>query len=172
MSTGRFDAGCTRLLSSTRMDPQVLRACGLFANLGSDQLRKIAAIARHRDLAAGEVIFREGDPGAEMFVVVAGRVRISKNVDGVGEEALTILDAGGYFGEMAIVEDAPRSADAIAHTTCALAVIGREDLDHVMFVDKDLAYDLLWTLVRTLSSRLRATNEKIKAFFAISGGGP
>jgi len=39
-----------------------------------------------------------------------------------------------------------------------------------MFVDKDLAYDLLWTFVRTLSSRLRETNEKIRAFFAISGG--
>jgi CRP/FNR family cyclic AMP-dependent transcriptional regulator len=154
------------------MDPQVLRACSLFANLGADQLRKVAAIARHRDLASGEVVFREGDPGTEMYVVVAGRVRISKNVQGIGEEALTVLDPGAYFGEMAVVDDSPRSADAIAHTTCALAVIGRDDLDQLMFVDKDLAYDLLWTFVRTLSSRLRETNDKIKAFFAISGAGP
>ncbi len=153
------------------MDPQVLRACSLFQSLGSDQLHKVAAIAKHRDLAAGEAIFREGDPGNEMYVVVAGRVRISKNVQGVGEEALTILDAGAYFGEMAVVDDSPRSADAIAHTTCALAVLGREELDQVMFIDKDLAYDLLWTFVRTLSSRLRETNEKIGAFFAMSGGG-
>ncbi len=153
------------------MDPQVLRACSLFANLGGDQLRKIAAIVRHRDLAAGEAIFREGDPGNEMYVVVAGRVRISRRVQGAGEEALTILDPGAYFGEMAVVDDSPRSADAIAHTTCALAVIGRDDLDQVMFVDKDLAYDLLWTFVRTLSSRLRETNGKIEAFFAMTGGG-
>jgi len=154
------------------MDPQVLRACSLFQSLGSDQVRKVAAIATHRDLSAGEAIFREGDAGDEMYVVMAGRVRISKNVPGVGEEALTILDAGAYFGEMAVIDESPRSADAFAHTTCALAVIGRDDLDQLMFVDKDLAYDLLWTFVRTLSARLRETNDKIKGFFAISGGGP
>jgi CRP-like cAMP-binding protein len=153
------------------MDPQALRACSLFQPLGSEQLRKVAAIARHRDLAAGEAVFREGDVGDEMFVVVAGKVRISKQVQGVGEEALSILEAGSYFGEMAMMDDSPRSADAIAHTTCALAVIQRDDLDQLMFVDRDLAYDLLWTFVRTLASRLRETNEKIKAFFAMSGGG-
>ncbi len=152
------------------MDPQVLRACSLFAALGSDQVRKVAAIATHRDLAAGETIFREGEPGDEMYVVMAGRVRISKGVPGVGEEPLTVLDAGAYFGEMAMIDDAPRSADAVAHTTCALAVIGRDDLDQLMFVDKDLAYDLLWTFVRTLSARLRETNDKIKGFSALSGG--
>ena len=52
-----------------------------------------------------------------------------------------------------------------------VAVIQRDDLDQLMFVDRDLAYDLLWTFVRTLASRLRETNEKIKAFFAMSGPG-
>jgi CRP/FNR family cyclic AMP-dependent transcriptional regulator len=151
------------------MDPQALRACALFQALGSDQLRKIAAIATHRDLAAGERVFGEGDPGDEMFVLVAGKVRISKLVHGIGEEALTILEPGSYFGEMAVMDDAPRSADAFAHTTCALAVIRRDDLDQLMFVDKDLAYDLLWTFVRTLSGRLRETNERMRAFLAMAG---
>jgi CRP/FNR family transcriptional regulator, cyclic AMP receptor protein len=151
------------------MDPAALRACALFQSLSADQLRKVASIARARDLASGEAIFREGDPGDGMFVVISGRVRISKRVEGVGEEALSILGPGSYFGEMAMIDDAARSADAQAHTACALAVIRREDLDQLMFIDKDLAYDLLWTLVRTLSARLRETNEKIKTFFAISG---
>jgi CRP/FNR family transcriptional regulator, cyclic AMP receptor protein len=152
------------------MDPQALRACALFQALPADRLERIADIARHRDLPAGAVIFREGEVGDEMYVVVAGKVRISKQVPGVGEEALGILEAGSHFGEMAMVDDAPRSADALAHSACALAVVKREDLDHLMFVDKDLAYDLLWTFVRTLSARLRETNDKIKAFFAMTGG--
>jgi CRP-like cAMP-binding protein len=152
------------------MDPQALRACALFQNLPADRLKKVADIATHRDLAAGEAVFHEGDRSDEMYVVVAGRVRISKRVPGVGEEALGILEVGSHFGEMALVDDAPRSADAIAHTTCALAVVRRDDLDQLMFVDKDLAYDLLWTFVRTLTARLRETNEKIKGFFAMSGG--
>lgn len=151
------------------MDPAALRACPLFQSLSSEQLRKVAGIAGHREAAAGEVIFREGDAGDEMYVLVAGQVRISKQVEGVGEEALSILEPGSYFGEMAVIDDAPRSADARAHAACALAVLRREDLDQLMFIDKDLAYDILWTFVRTLTARLRETNDKIKAFFALSG---
>ncbi len=152
------------------MDPQALRACTLFQPLPTDRLRKVADIAKHRDLPAGAIVFREGDAGDEMYVVVAGKVRISKQVPGIGEEALGILEPGSHFGEMAMIDDAPRSADAIAHTACALAVVRRDDLDQLMFVDKDLAYDLLWAFVRTLAARLRETNDKIKGFFAMTGG--
>jgi len=151
------------------MDSQALRRCALFQTLSSAQLGQVAAIATSRDLTGGASVFKEGDAGVEMYVVVSGRVRISKMVTGVGEEALTILEAGAYFGEMAMIDDAPRSADAIAHTPCALAVIRREALDQLMFVDKELAYVLLWTFVRTLSARLRETNDKIQGFFAMTG---
>ena len=151
------------------MDPQALRACPLFQTLSSAQLAKVAAIATRRELGGSASIFKEGAPGAEMFVVLSGRVRISKQVPGVGEEALSILDAGSYFGEMAMIDEAPRSADALAHTPCALAVIARDDLDQLMFVDKELAYALLWTFVRTLSVRLREMNDKIQGFFAMTG---
>ena len=103
-----------------------------------------------------------------MFILTNGKVRISKSVPGIGEEALAILEPGQYFGEMAVIEDSPRSADAIAHSDCTVWVIERAKLDQLMFTDKDLAYVLLWTFVRTLSERLRETNDKIKAFFAIS----
>src|SRR5512138_1052770 len=151
-----------------RMDPQALRACPLFQALPADRLERVAAIATHRDLPAGAVIFREGERGDEMFVVVAGKVRISRKLEGAGEEALGVLEAGSHFGEMAMVDDSPRSADAHAHTACALAVVRRDDLDQLMFVDKDLAYDLLWTFVRTLAARLRETNDKIASFIQLS----
>jgi CRP-like cAMP-binding protein len=152
------------------MDPQALRACALFQSLPADRLRRVGEIATHRDLPAGAVVFREGDAGDEMYVVVAGKVRISRRVPGAGEEALGILEPGTHFGEMAMVDGAPRSADAIAHSACALAVIRRDDLDQLMFVDRDLAYDLLWTFVRTLSARLRETNDKLRAVLAMGGG--
>ena len=96
------------------MDPAALRPCPLFQALSSDQLRKVAGIARPRDAAAGEVIFQEGEPGDEMYVVVAGKVRISKRVEGVGEEALSILEPGSYFGEMAMI---PLAVDQRAKAT-------------------------------------------------------
>ena len=107
-----------------------------------------------------------------MFIILEGKVRISKMVPGIGEEALAILERGQYFGEMSLIEEGPRSADAIAHTSCTLYELSREKLDEVMFTDKELASTLLWTFVRTLSSRLRETNDKIRAFFALSSFGP
>jgi CRP/FNR family transcriptional regulator, cyclic AMP receptor protein len=151
------------------MDAAALRACPLFQALSSEQRERIASIAVRRELPGGASIFAEGAGGDEMFVVVSGRVRISKRLPGVGEEALAILEPGAWFGEMAMIDDSPRSADALAHTNCSLAVLKREDLEQLMFVDKDLAYVLLWTFVRTLSERLRETNEKIRGFFAMAG---
>jgi CRP/FNR family cyclic AMP-dependent transcriptional regulator len=151
------------------MDPASLRTCPLFQTLSSDQLGRVAGIATRRELPGGAQVFAEGASGDEMFVVLSGRVRISKKVPGVGEEALAILEPGAWFGEMAIIDDSPRSADALAHTTCALAVLRREALEQLMFTDKDLAYVLLWTFVRTLSVRLREMNEKIQGFFAMTG---
>jgi CRP-like cAMP-binding protein len=149
--------------------PAVLRHCPLFEALSADQLAKVAEIAVRRDVAEGETIFREGATGDEMYVVVAGTVRISKEIPGAGEEALTLLGPGSYFGEMAAIDDAPRSADAFAHTACSLLAVRRDDLDRLMFLDKDLAYALLWAFVRTLSSRLRETSEKLRSFFAFAG---
>ncbi len=153
------------------MPSGALRRCTLFESLSADQLAKVAEIATPRAVRAGEVIFREGAAGDEMFVVASGRVRISKEIPGAGEEALTLLGPGSYFGEMAVIDDAPRSADAVAHGDCALLVLRRDDLDRLMFLDKDLATALLWAFVRTLSSRLRETSDKLRSFFALAGPG-
>lgn len=150
------------------MDLALLKEVAFFEGLTVGQLGKIAAIGGLRSYPAGTFLFSEGDEGDEMFIVMRGKVRISKQVPGIGEEALAILEAGQSFGEMAIIEDSPRSADAIAHSGCEVLVISRRRLDELMFTDKDLAYVLLWGFVHTLSSRLRETSDKLKAFFAIS----
>jgi CRP-like cAMP-binding protein len=134
-----------------------------------DQLARVAEITSTRDVQAGRSVFREGSTGDEMYVVASGTIRISKQIPGAGEEALTLLGPGSTFGEMAAIDDAPRSADAVAHTACTLLAIRRDDLDRLMFLDKDLAYALLWSFVRTLSSRLRETSEKLRSFYAFAG---
>ncbi len=154
------------------MDVEILKKVALFEGLTTFQLRKLATALEERAFPGSSHIFREGDPGTSMFIISEGKVRISKNVPGIGEEALAILEKGQYFGEMSLIEDGPRSADAIAHVSCKCYVLDRQKLDQVMFTDKELAYTLLWTFVRTLSGRLRETNDKIRAFFALSSFGP
>jgi CRP-like cAMP-binding protein len=154
------------------MDVEILRKVALFEGMTSAQLRKLGAALKEVRFPANAHIFREGDEGRSMFIILEGRVRISKVVPGIGEEALAILERGQYFGEMSLIEEGPRSADAIAHIGCTLYELSREKLEEVMFTDKELATTLLWTFVRTLSARLRETNDKIRGFFALSAFGP
>ncbi|MFN0062131.1 MAG: cyclic nucleotide-binding domain-containing protein [Myxococcaceae bacterium] len=150
------------------MDPSFLQSAPLFQGLTLPQARAIAAVARPVVVERGQFIFREGDDGDAMYFIAEGQVRISQNVSGMGEEALAVLRPGQYFGEMALVEGTPRSADAIAHTSAGLWAIDRVRLEQLLFIDKELAYVLLWAFVRTLSGRLRESNEKLKTFFAAS----
>jgi CRP-like cAMP-binding protein len=140
---------------------ELLSKIGLFSALQPTYLRRIATLGIEEHYASGALIFKEGAVGDKVYLIISGAVRISRTVPGMGEEALAILRAGSHFGEMALIDDFPRSADAIAHEGCRLFVIRKEDLEDLLFVDRDLAYDLLWSFVRTLSGRLRETNDKM-----------
>jgi CRP-like cAMP-binding protein len=146
---------------------ELLSKISLFSTLQPHYLRRIASLGVEETYSTGSLIFQEGAQGEKMYLILAGAVRISRQVPGMGEEALAILREGTHFGEMALIDEFPRSADARAHEACRLFVVRKEDLEDLLFVDRDLAYDLLWTFVRTLSSRLRETNDKM-TFLAVS----
>jgi CRP/FNR family cyclic AMP-dependent transcriptional regulator len=146
---------------------ELLSKVHMFEGLQPAYLKRIAAIGAREQHQYGTTIFSEGAVGDKMYLILSGAVRISREVSGMGEEALAILRPGNYFGEMALIDDSPRSADAIAHETSEVFVIRKEDLEDLLFVDRDLAYDLLWNFVRTLSGRLRETNDKM-TFLAVS----
>jgi CRP/FNR family transcriptional regulator, cyclic AMP receptor protein len=146
---------------------QALAKINLFAGLPELYLKRIQALGQVEQYPYGALIFAEGALGDKVYLILEGKVRISREVPGMGEEALAILKANDYFGEMALIDDFPRSADAKAHEACRLFVISKENLQDLLFVDRDLAYDLLWNFVRTLSGRLRETNDKM-TFLAVS----
>lgn len=138
----------------------------MFAGLQPSYLQRIAAIGSREKHASDTTIFSEGGAGDKMYLILGGAVRISRDLSGMGEEALAVLRPGDYFGEMALIDDSPRSADAKAHEACELFVLRKEDVEDLLFVDRDLAYDLLWNMVRTLSARLRQSNDKMTFFAA------
>src|SRR6185312_16493749 len=121
---------------------ELLSKISLFAALQPSYLRRLAALGIEEDYASGAIIFKEGAQGDKMYLILSGAVRIGRQVPGMGEEALAILRAGTHFGEMALIDDFPRSADARAHEACRLFVVRKEDMEDLLFVDRDLAYDL------------------------------
>jgi CRP/FNR family transcriptional regulator, cyclic AMP receptor protein len=146
---------------------ELLSKVNIFSGLQANYLRRIAALGLEELHPANALVFAEGTQGDKVYLILSGSIRISRNVPGMGEEALAVLRAGTYFGEMALIDDFPRSADARAHEDCRLFVIRKEDLADLLFVDRDLAYDLLWSFVRTLAGRLRETNDKM-TFLAVT----
>jgi len=140
---------------------EILAQIDLFSGLPMAHLRRVVDIGVEEQYKTGAQIFSEGEPGDKFYLILDGAVRISRFVPGMGEEALAVVRAGNYFGEMSLIDDAPRSASAVCHEKCRLFCVNRRDLEDLLFVDRDLAYELLWNFVRTLSRRLRATNDKM-----------
>ncbi len=149
---------------------ELMKKINLFENLTEAELGKIQKICRPETFAKNAVIFKEGDPGDRCYVLTKGEVRISKFIPNIGEEALAVLKPGDYFGEMALIDDFPRSAHAIANADSEVFAINKPDLDKILIMDRELGYKLLWAFTRTLSRRLRETNEKMAGFLAMSGG--
>jgi len=146
---------------------EALSKVELFKGLSPKGLERVASIATEEGYPAGHVLFQEGDAGDRLYVIAEGKARISRRVPGMGEEALAVLGPGSSFGEMALIDDVPRSADAIVHERARLLVLSKEAMQDLMFLDKELAYEVLWNTVRILSRRLRETNDKM-TFMSIS----
>lgn len=139
-----------------------------FEGLTPDALAMIAQVTTEQEHPYGTRLFQYGEPGDKLYIILEGKVRISREVGGMGEEALAVLGPGEIFGEMALLDESPRSADAKAHERCRLLVITKDAFDDLLFLHKDLAYEVLWSCVRMLSSRLRETNDKL-TFLSTSG---
>jgi CRP/FNR family cyclic AMP-dependent transcriptional regulator len=149
---------------------ELLRKIHLFDTLTERELEKIQNICVSETHAKDAILFHEGDLGNRCYLITKGAVRISKFIPNIGEEALAVLKAGDYFGEMALIDNFPRSAHAIANTDIEVLAIDKTELDYILNMDHELGYKLLWTFTETRSKRLRETNEKMAGFLALSVG--
>lgn len=150
--------------SSTKIE--VLREQGLTGS----ELQTLADFSNVKRFPSGTFLFHEGDPGNEMYVVLEGKVMISKYIPGGGEEALAILERGDFFGEMSLIDGQPRSADAKAYHG-ALTVIAFDELTikEVQSVDPRAAVDFIRLLCRLMCKRLREIDDKVTGWRIMSG---
>jgi CRP-like cAMP-binding protein len=139
--------------------------------LSNLEINFLTTLSKEKKLAPQQVVFHEGEMGNEMYVVLEGRVMISKYIPGAGEEALAFLERGDYFGEMALIDNEPRSADARAHDEGAVVLaIPREVLEGFLDINKLSSPRLLSILCNLVASRLRELDEKIVGWYIIAGG--
>jgi len=136
---------------------EVLRKVPLFYGLSEADLSAFAELTRERSYPKGSVIVFEDDPGDALFLVAAGQVKVVLIGEDGREVILSVLGEGEFFGEMALIDDEPRSAHVIAMEDSTLLVLRREDFQGILEHSAGIALALL----RELSRRLRRVDEKV-----------
>jgi CRP-like cAMP-binding protein len=147
---------------------EFLRTIPLFRELDDDELTQVLMVGLVKRYPEAVPILTEGESGGRLHVITEGEVRISKDVPGVGEEALTILRPGEFFGEVQFFDGAPASAHAIAHSDCEILSLPHAEIESLIRSRPGLAAKFFWAFGRTLAGRLRETNARMATLLAIS----
>ncbi len=149
------------MATGSGQDPLVreaLASCRLFAGLDEARLDLVVAALRARHFRRGEVIFHGGDPGDALFVVSNGSVKILVTPEDGSEPAiLTVVGAGGFFGELALLDGAARSATAVAVDRVETLVLRRDAFDRLVDEDAGIRRALLGALaaeIRRLTAQV------------------
>ena len=169
----RAELDPSKPLSGTfRVDLRQKRDLFSEQKLSSMEINLLSSLSRERKVKPGDALFQEGDDGDAMYIVLEGRIRISKHIPGAGEEALAILERGDYFGEMALIDRQPRSAEAKAHDAegAVVLMIPKEVVEGLLDIRKVSSVRLLKILCALLSHRLREIDEKLVTWYILAGG--
>ncbi|MCL2179068.1 MAG: cyclic nucleotide-binding domain-containing protein [Proteobacteria bacterium] len=149
---GEFSAASEEILEAqSRME--ALKKMPLFRHLTYKEQTAVLSIATTRSYAEGEEIICEGQQGNDLYIVVKGRVVVEK-----GGMEISELFPGGHFGEMGLVDNAPRSATIRAAELTRVMLVVRSELMALMKRESILAVKMLWSFVQVLADRLRAAN--------------
>jgi CRP/FNR family cyclic AMP-dependent transcriptional regulator len=127
----------------------------LFAALDAESAASLESTLTRRTLARGHVVFREGDAGDRLFVILDGKVKISRAAADGRENLLAVLGTAEMFGELSLFDPGPRTASATTVTASTLASLDHDDLRPLLIERPGVAVQLL----KALAQRLRRTNE-------------
>ena len=151
------------------MDPHTLRQIAVLRGLNSDALAQLAVALEEKVYADGQTVFADGDPGDSMYFIARGRVRIEKRAEAAGaaSKTLAVLEAGDYFGEMALLDQKPRSAAAIALGEAKLLRFSKASFDEIQRRSTGLGISVLFAMIQTSSERIRRLSSHLMVYEAV-----
>ncbi len=135
-----------------------LRRVPLFSGLTEPQLEALAAGSARRSYPKGRTIVSEGEPSQSMYILLAGRAKVQRS-DSEGKEViLAVLGSGEFFGEMSLIDDAPRSASVITLEPCEFMAVSKDAFKALLAQSPEVSMNVMRGLVR----RLREADKKIE----------
>ena len=142
----------------------LLKQVPLFRSLPLEDSRRLAALLRRQVLKKGEVLFRKGDEGTVLYMIISGKIKIVRQSRGGDEAILALLTDGDFCGEMSLLDDLPRSADAVAVEETQLYGLNRKDF-LVYVMNNETA---VRAILGALSRRLRKADDFLEDIFFLS----
>ena len=144
----------------------LLQQIPLFEAFRLSERQRLAALLRKHTIKKGEVLFRKGDEGNAFYIIIKGRIKIVLTSNQEDEITLAVFHEGDFFGEMALLDGLPRSADAVAVEMTQLYVLNRSDFVSFLIDNEDAVKSIL----HVLSMRLRKTDNLLgeTAFLNVS----
>jgi len=136
----------------------VLAGVPIFEGFSKRELAAIERILHRREYIRDEVIFKQGERGAGMYIVYQGQVAV---ISGPDKQELSIIGDGDFFGEVALLDEAPRTATMIAKTDCSIFGFFQPDLFDLIARDSRLGVKIVLRVARIACQRLRNANERI-----------
>jgi CRP-like cAMP-binding protein len=136
----------------------VLSRIPVFENLSPNELKEVAQLTHERTYKKDEPIFKKMAPAVGMYVIIEGKVEIKDPDSGI---IFATLESGDFFGELALLDEEPRSATAVALDPSKLVGFFKTDLLTLMDRDPKVSNKIMLDLSRVLGERLRRTNEKL-----------
>jgi len=148
--------------SSPELDRiQFLKTVPFFDRLSNRQLKNVSELMFERTYDIDEAIFEERQPGAALFLILDGKVAV-QILRETSTTRLAVLESGAFFGEMALLDDAPRSATARALERTRTLALYRNDLNELVHRDAKTACQIYRSLAGLVADRLRLTNELVQ----------
>jgi len=142
-------------------DISLIKDVALFEGISEPKLEKIAEIISYKNFKVGETIFREGDKGSTLYIVLNGSVRLFRTVREEEEQTLAILRDGKFFGEMSLFEEGGHTATALPLRDTMIAALEKEDFEKLSETDPKLAFIVLKQVALTVCSILRDMDQKM-----------
>lgn len=141
---------------------RTLKQVPLFGNMTDSELREFEKLIHRRHFKAGETIFWEGEPGVGMYIIQNGEVSISKYFPQEERKVLAVLQNGEFFGELALLDESPRSATALAKDATKILGLFRPDLFSLLERKPRLGNKFLFQLALIIGERLKHNNSEMQ----------
>jgi CRP/FNR family cyclic AMP-dependent transcriptional regulator len=148
------------------MNTEELKHIAVLKGIDSQALDRLASVLEEKPCADGQTVFAEGDPGDSMYFIAQGRVRIEKCAQATGglRKTLTVLEAGDYLGEMALLDQKPRSASAVAVGVTRLLRLSKVAFDEIQQKSAAAGMNVLFAMIRTSGERIRRLSSQVVVY--------